>query len=130
MVPVADGGVLGWIHHHDAAAATVAAVEKGAPGAYNIVDDQPATFEQMFTAMAEAIDAPRPWRLPRWLLGLVAPYVVAFAMDTQMRVSNEKAMSQLAWRPRYPSYREGIAAMAGSLRERPAGTRTTARRAS
>ena len=128
MVPVAEGGVLGWIHHHDAAAATVAAIEKGVPGAYNIVDDQPATFEQMFTTMAEAIGAPRPWKLPRWLMSLVAPYVVAFGMDTQLRVSNEKAANELGWRPRYPSYREGIAAMAGSLREDAAGARTSARR--
>jgi nucleoside-diphosphate-sugar epimerase len=128
MVPFAEGGVLGWIHHHDAAAATVAAVERGVPGAHNIVDDQPATFEQMFTAMADAIGAPRPWKLPRWLMSLVAPYVVAFGMDTQLRVSNEKASSELGWRPRYPSYREGIEAMAEGLREGSAGARTTARR--
>jgi len=121
MVPVTQGGVLGWVHHDDAAAATVAAVERGAPGAYNVVDDQPATFEQMFTAMAEAIGAPRPWRLPRWLLSLVAPYVVAFGMDTQLRVSNEKAARELGWRPRYPSYREGIEAMAEALHEASAG---------
>jgi nucleoside-diphosphate-sugar epimerase len=128
MVPVAEGGVLGWIHHHDAAAATVAAVEKGVPGAYNVVDDQPATFERMFTTMAEAIEAPRPLKLPRWLMSLVAPYVVAFGMDTQLRVSNEKAATELGWRPRYPSYREGVAAMAGSLRDQPDAARTRARR--
>ena len=39
-LPVARGGVLGWIHHEDAAAATVAALERGRPGqAYNVVDD-------------------------------------------------------------------------------------------
>ena len=128
MVPVTEGGVLGWIHHHDAAAATVAAIEKGAPGAYNVVDDQPATFEQMFTAMADAIGAPRPWKLPRWLLNVVAPYLVAFGMDTQMRVSNEKASTELGWRPRYPSYREGVAAMAGGLRDQRDAARTSARR--
>ena len=128
MVPVTEGGVLGWIHHDDAAAATVAAVERGVPGAYNVVDDQPATFEQMFTAMADAIGAPKPWKLPRWLLNLVAPYMVAFGMDTQMRVSNEKATKELGWRPRYPSYRDGIEAMAQGLLEGPAGARTTARR--
>ena len=126
MLPVATGGVLGWIHHHDAAAATVAAVEKGVSGAYNIVDDQPATFEQMYTAMAEAIGAPRPLRAPRWLLTLIAPYVVAFGMDTQMRVSNERAAMELGWRPRYPSYREGVAVMAGGLREG-SSAHTTAR---
>ena len=51
-VPVADGGLLGWVHHRDAVAATVAALEHGRPGqAYNIVDDQPAMWEEVFTAM-------------------------------------------------------------------------------
>ena len=57
--PVATGGFLGWVHHLDAAAATVAALEAGRPGqAYNIVDDLPATWEQVFTAMAAAFGAP------------------------------------------------------------------------
>ena len=128
MLPVAEGGVLGFIHHHDAAAATVAAIENGKPGAYNVVDDVPATFEQVYTAMAEAIGAPRPLKAPRWLLTLVAPYVVAFGMDTSMRVSNTKAAKELGWRPRYPSFREGVAAMAGSLRGQPDVARTSARR--
>jgi nucleoside-diphosphate-sugar epimerase len=66
--------------------------------------------------MATAIGAQRPWKLPRWLVSLVAPYMIAFGMDTQMRVSNAKAKAELGWRPRYPSYREGIEAMARALR--------------
>ena len=55
-VPVARGGLLGWVHHEDAAAATVAALEHGRPGeAYNIVDDLPATWADVFTAMADAV---------------------------------------------------------------------------
>ena len=117
MLPVPAGGVLGWVHHDDAAAATVAAVEGGSPGAYNIVDDEPARFADMYTAMAAAIHAPRPMRAPRWLLGLIAPYVVAFGIETSMRVSNAKAVAELGWRPRYPSYREGLAAMARNMRK-------------
>ena len=37
------GGVWSFIHIADAADATVAAVERGAPGVYNVVDDEPAT---------------------------------------------------------------------------------------
>jgi nucleoside-diphosphate-sugar epimerase len=49
-VPISTGGLLGWVHHVDVAAATVAALEAGRPGqAYNIVDDQPATWEEVFT---------------------------------------------------------------------------------
>jgi nucleoside-diphosphate-sugar epimerase len=123
MVPVVQGGLLGWIHHDDAATATVAAVERGSPGAYNIVDDEPATFEQVFTAMAAAIGAPRPFKVPRWLMELVAPYVVAFGIDTQIRASKAKAMKELGWEPRYGTYREGVAAMARDLREGTSGVR-------
>jgi nucleoside-diphosphate-sugar epimerase len=113
-IPVANGGLLGWIHHQDAAAATVTALENGRAGnAYNIVDDEPATWKDVFTAMADAFGAPPPRSMPRWLLRLAAPYVTSFAFDTSMRVSNTKAKSDLGWSPKYPTYREGIAAICG-----------------
>jgi nucleoside-diphosphate-sugar epimerase len=110
-LPISKGGLLGWIHHDDAAAATVAALENGRAGnAYNIVDDEPATWAQVYTAMAAAFDAPPPRRLPRWLFRLAAPYVASFAVDTSMRVSNAKARLELDWKPAFRSYREGIEA--------------------
>jgi nucleoside-diphosphate-sugar epimerase len=112
-LPVAKGGVLGWVHHEDAAAATVAALERGRPGqAYNVVDDLPAAWEEVFTAMAQAFGTPPPRRLPRWLFRLVAPYVAAFGIDTSMRVSNAKAKAELGWQPMFPTYRDGIRAAA------------------
>jgi nucleoside-diphosphate-sugar epimerase len=111
-LPVARGGLIGWVHHDDAAAATVAALEHGRPGqAYNIVDDQPATWREVFTTMAAVLGVPRPRNLPPWLVRLVAPYVASFAVDTSMRVSNAKARNELGWRPAYPTFREGIEAM-------------------
>jgi nucleoside-diphosphate-sugar epimerase len=111
-VPVSTGGLLGWVHHADAAAATVAALEMGQPGqAYNIVDDRPATWEEVFTAMAAGLGVPAPRHLPRWLLRVIAPYVASFAIDASMRVSNAKARNQLHWEPRFKTYRDGIAAM-------------------
>jgi nucleoside-diphosphate-sugar epimerase len=110
-LPVVAGGLLGWVHHEDAAAATVAALEHGRDGeAYNVVDDQPASWQEVYTAMAEAFGAPAPHRLPRWLFRLAAPYVATFAADTSMVVSNAKATAELGWKPEFPSYREGIAA--------------------
>jgi nucleoside-diphosphate-sugar epimerase len=80
-----------------------------------VVDDQPATWEQLFTAMAAAVAAPPPRRLPRWMTRLVAPYAARVAVDTSMRVSNAKAKNELAWQPRFTTYREGIAAMVSDL---------------
>ncbi len=112
-LPVADGGVLGWTHHQDAAAATVAALERGRPGqAYNVVDDRPASWQEMYTAMATAFGAPPPHRLPRWLLRMAAPYVASFVLGAVLRASNAKAKAELGWRPAFPTYVEGIRAMA------------------
>jgi nucleoside-diphosphate-sugar epimerase len=112
-LPVARGGVLGWVRHQDAAAATVAALEGGRVGqAYNVVDDRPASWEEVFTAMAKAFGAPPPRRLAGWLLRLFAPYVASFVVGASMRVSNAKAKAELGWRPRFPTYNEGIRAMA------------------
>src|SRR5262249_59924548 len=110
-VPVTPGGLLGWVHHLDAAAATVAALERGRPGqAYNIVDDQPATWSEVFTAMAAAFGAPPPRRVPRWLLRLPAPYIGMVMTDTWLRVSNAKAKTELGWQLRVRNYHEGLAA--------------------
>jgi nucleoside-diphosphate-sugar epimerase len=117
-VPVSAGGLLGWVHHDDAVAATVAALESGQPNqAYNIVDDQPATWQEVFTAMAAGVGAPAPLRVPKWLLHLIAPYVASFAADTSMRVSNAKAKRELGWRPGFRTFRDGIAAMASEVLE-------------
>lgn len=109
-LPVARrGGWLPFVHHQDAAAATVAALERGGAGqAYNMVDDTPATFRELITCIAEARGAPKPLVLPGWLLKLVAPYGGAVLADVSMLVSNAKAKRELSWAPRYPSFREGI----------------------
>jgi nucleoside-diphosphate-sugar epimerase len=116
-LPVAPGGLLGWVHHEDAVAATVAALERGLPGqAYNVVDDRPATWAEVFTAMAAAVGAPPPRSVPAWVFRIVAPYVASFAVDTSMRVCNRKAEDELGWTPRYPTYGAGMAAVRAALR--------------
>jgi nucleoside-diphosphate-sugar epimerase len=112
-LPVARrGGRLPFVHHQDAAAATIAALERGRAGeAYNIVDDTPATFRELITAIAEARGAPKPPALPRGLLRLAAPYGGVVLGDVSMRVSNAKAKRELGWVPRFPSYRDGVAAL-------------------
>jgi nucleoside-diphosphate-sugar epimerase len=111
-VPVAPGGVLGWLHHDDAVTATVAALERGRPGqAYNLVHDQPATWAEVLTAIADAVDAAPPRHIPAWMFRLVAPYIASFAIDSTLRVSNQKAKEELDWTPQYPTYHDGVAAI-------------------
>jgi 2-alkyl-3-oxoalkanoate reductase len=107
---VGDGaGIWSFIHIEDAATATVAAIEHGERGIYNVVDDEPAPVSAWLPAAADAIGAKPPRRLPRWL-GRIAAGEAATVMMTEVRgASNKKAKRELGWTPRYPSWREGFA---------------------
>ncbi len=109
--PIVGGGdgVFSFIQVEDAASATVAAVERGSPGIYNVTDDEPAPVRDWMPVYAEAVGAKRPFRIPRWLARLVAGEgVVAFA-TTLRGASNAKAKAELGWEPRYSSWRRGFA---------------------
>jgi nucleoside-diphosphate-sugar epimerase len=106
---------LSWIHVDDAATATAAAVEGGTAGAYNIVDDKPVSWTEMFTAMATTFDTPAPRSLPAGLIRLAAPYLATIMLDTRMCVSNAKAKSGLGWKPEYPTLKDGLRAMKAQL---------------
>jgi nucleoside-diphosphate-sugar epimerase len=109
-VPVARGGVAPWTYVEDAASATLAALERGRGGqAYNICDDEAATWEDLLTELARAVGAPRPVRLPGPLVRLVAPYAGTLMTRTSMRLSTAKATDELGWRPSVAGYRDGIA---------------------
>lgn len=102
------GGMWSMVHIDDVAGATLAAVERGRPGIYNIADDSPEPIRDWLPAVAEAIGAKPPLRVPRWL-GRIAAGEVPTIMMTEMRgVSNAKAKRELGWSPRYPSWREGF----------------------
>jgi 2-alkyl-3-oxoalkanoate reductase len=105
----AGGGVWSFIHIEDAAEATAVAVERGAPGIYNVVDDDPAPVREWLPGAAGAVGARPPRRLPRWLGRLVAGEAATVMMTEVRGASNAKAKRELGWRPRYPSWREGFA---------------------
>jgi 2-alkyl-3-oxoalkanoate reductase len=105
------GGVWSFIHIDDAAAATLAALERGTPDAiYNIVDDDPAPVREWLPALAAAAGAKPPRRLPRWLARVVAGESVATMMTEIRGASNAKAKRELGWEPAHPSWREGFRA--------------------
>jgi nucleoside-diphosphate-sugar epimerase len=108
---VGDGaGVWSFVHLDDAAAATVLAVERGTPGLFNVVDDEPAPVAEWLPALAASIGAPAPRRVPRWL-GRLAAGEAGVALMTEVRgASNEKAKRELGWRLRHPTWREGFPA--------------------
>jgi len=108
-------GVWSFVHIDDAATATIAAMEHGSPGSYNIVDDTPTPVSQWLPELARTLGAKPPRHVPVWLGRLVAGEV-GVSLMTQIRgASNAKARAQLGWTPRYPSYREGFRSGLGDV---------------
>jgi 2-alkyl-3-oxoalkanoate reductase len=102
------GGVWSFVHLDDAAAATVLALERGEPGIYNVVDDEPAPVREWLPALADAIGAKPPRRVPRWL-GRLAAGESGVALMTEARgASNAKAKRELGWTLRHPTWRRGF----------------------
>jgi nucleoside-diphosphate-sugar epimerase len=116
---VGDGAaVWSWIHADDAAAATAIAIERGEPGIYHVVDDDPAPVAEWLPALAAAVGAKPPRHVPAWLArALIGEHAVA--MMTESRgASNAKAKRELGWRLEYPTWREGFVRGLGMREER------------
>jgi nucleoside-diphosphate-sugar epimerase len=105
------GGVSSFIHLEDAAAATVLAVERDGPAIYNIVDDEPAPVREWLPVLASALGAKPPRHVPRWLARLVAGKTAVMLGTESRGASNAKAKRELGWSLRYPSWRQGFAAV-------------------
>jgi nucleoside-diphosphate-sugar epimerase len=101
-------GMTSYVHLRDAAAATVAALERGR-GIYNIVDDDPAPAREWLPVYAKAIGARRPLRIPAWVARLAAGGLVATMASRLRGASNAKAKAELGWQPSIPTWREGFA---------------------
>ena len=104
------GGVFSFIHVADAAEATVAAVEHGSRGGYNVVDDDPAPVAEWLPALAQTLGAKTPMRVPRFIGRLFAGEAGVVMMTDARGASNAKARRELGWRPAHPSWRQGLTA--------------------
>lgn len=101
-------GTWSWTHIDDAAGGTVAALERGRPGIYNIADDDPAPVSEWLPHLAACVGAKPPLHVPRWLGRLLAGDVVVRWMTEGRGASNAKARRELGWQPSWPSWREGF----------------------
>jgi nucleoside-diphosphate-sugar epimerase len=106
------GGVWSFVHIGDAAEATVAALEHGERGIYNIVDDEPAPVSEWLPVLAEQLGAPKPWRVPRFVGRVFAGEAGVVMMTDARGASNDKAKRSLGWKPQHASWRQGFAASA------------------
>jgi 2-alkyl-3-oxoalkanoate reductase len=112
---IGDGqGIFPLIHLHDAAAATVLALEQDGPAIYNITDDEPASAREWMPVLAGVLGAKAPRRIPTWVARLIMGD--GLSMMTEGRgTSNEKAKKELGWTLRYPTWREGFPASYANL---------------
>jgi nucleoside-diphosphate-sugar epimerase len=106
---VGDGaGIWSFIHVQDVAGATAAAMSRGTPGIYNVVDDEPAPVSSWLPFLADVLGAKPPRRVPVWL----ARFLIGdggVSMMTKIRGgSNAKAKRELEWQPIYPTWRRGF----------------------
>jgi nucleoside-diphosphate-sugar epimerase len=111
MLPVVrgDNGLLPFIHLDDAVDATIAALERAPAGsAYDIVDDQAVSMSEVVAGLARQAGAPQPFAVPLWVPRLLSPYMAGL-MSIRLPLSNAKARAEFGWRPKYPTWREGIA---------------------
>jgi 2-alkyl-3-oxoalkanoate reductase len=110
QMPVVGGGAGIWsfCEVSDAAGATAAAVAQGAPGLYNIADDDPAPVREWLPYLAQCLGAKAPMRAPVWLGKLLAGDLVVSLMTQARGSSNAKAKRELGWAPQYASWREGF----------------------
>jgi nucleoside-diphosphate-sugar epimerase len=109
-LPVIGQGtsVLSLVHVDDAASAFVAAAEAPVSGLFHVTDDAPAPVGDFLTTFAQHIGARPPGHVPPWLARLVAGKLVTEWFTTSMQTSNSRFNSAFQWKPRHPSYREGL----------------------
>jgi nucleoside-diphosphate-sugar epimerase len=104
----AASGVWSFVHVDDAVSATAVAVERGAPGVYNIVDDDPAPVSEWLPYLARCLGAPPPRHLPAWLARLLVGEVGISVMTQVRGASNAKARRELGWTPAWRTWRDGF----------------------
>ena len=111
---IGDGaGTFSFVHVEDAAAAAVVAAERGAPGVYNVCDDEPAAIREWLPVAAEALGAKKPFRVPAFLARLVAGKAIVGQAAGMRGATNAKAKAELGWQPAHPSWRDGFAQSLG-----------------
>jgi nucleoside-diphosphate-sugar epimerase len=106
-----DSSQLPFIHLEDAVSATLRALDIAPVGSiYDVVDDHAVSFSEIVSAIADYTNSSKPFKVPAWLPRLVSPYLARMTA-TRLPLSNAKTKTELGWRPKYKTMREGLAHM-------------------
>lgn len=111
---VEDGaGLMSFTHVDDAVRAVADLVSAGEPGAYNVVDNEPAEFSEWLPAYARMLGGPAPVALTLDQAVTQLDWLTVHQLTEQRGASNFRLREALGWRPSWPSWREGLADMFG-----------------
>ncbi|MXO75280.1 SDR family NAD(P)-dependent oxidoreductase [Altererythrobacter aerius] len=102
------GQVFSRVHVADIADGVAQSFGKPA-GAYNLADDLPASANAVVDEACRLLGTPPPPLQALEDAGL-SPAARGFYAENR-RIANGKARRVLGWRPRYPTYREGLRAL-------------------
>ncbi|MEZ5922968.1 MAG: SDR family oxidoreductase [Hyphomicrobiaceae bacterium] len=107
---VKPGQVFNRIHVDDIAGAVLAGIQHAeASGIFNVADDLPAPPDKVVAYAAGLLGCPAPPAEP-FETAALSPMARSFYGEVK-RVSNSRLKRELGWQPRYPTYREGLAAL-------------------
>lgn len=114
LAPIAAGeGFMPVLWIDDAAAALVAALERGPSGVYDVVDDEPLRQRELVAQLAKAAGRRRLLAAPRWAVRLLAGEA-GEALSRSQRISNWRFREATGWAPTVSSAREGFARIAAA----------------
>jgi 2-alkyl-3-oxoalkanoate reductase len=124
QMPIIGSGDAMWatIHTDDAASAYVAAAEKPRSGIWHIVDNELVSVNIFIREFAERLGAPTPRRVPIWLARWLAGEQAVEYFTRSTRTTNARFRRDFGWTPRYPTYREGLQQIVGTLKEQISNT--------
>lgn len=111
---VGDGvGLTSFTHVADAAGVITELLEGGDPGAYNVVDNEPAESSEWLPAYARLAGAPAPVTLTTDQAKSQLDWLTVHQLTEQRGATNFRLRETLGWKPTWPSWREGFASMFG-----------------
>jgi nucleoside-diphosphate-sugar epimerase len=119
---VKQGQIFSRIHVDDIAGVVQVSMAKPDPGqAYNVCDDEPCPPQDVVAFAAELLKIPPPPEIAFDDADL-SPMAKSFYAESK-RVSNRRIKDELGYRLIYPTYREGLRALAAEIPTREAGHR-------
>ena len=111
---VKQGQIFSRIHVEDIAGILQASIDKPHPGqAYNVCDNEPCPPQDVVAFAAGLLQIPAPPEIP-FAEARLSPMARSFYAESK-RVSNRRIKDELGYRPIYPTYREGLRALAATL---------------